>query len=222
MGARSPRGRRPRHQRQRHQRLLVVCGGRITEPAYLDHVSAQLGASGVTIEVAKSGRDPESLVVEAGRRRREDIERARRDTDNGNTYDSVWVVFDVDDFARQIPTAIKLAADEGVSCIISNPCFEIWLLWHVRDTGAYCATGDAQSQAIANGVVRGSGGKQIAADVLTGQYGRARERALRAARSHVDAGRTFPSDNPRSDIYLLVDHILDTVRQAKPDQQIGL
>lgn len=48
-------------------------------------------------------------------------------------YDSVWCVFDVNDHPN-IPDAKEMARDNGIDLAISNPCFELWLLLHFRES----------------------------------------------------------------------------------------
>jgi RloB-like protein len=45
--------------------------------------------------------------------------------------DELWCVTDVDEFS--LDPAVRLAAAESVNLAISNPCFEVWLIFHHRD-----------------------------------------------------------------------------------------
>lgn len=221
MGAQSPRARRsrPRPTRERHRRILVVCGGKVTEPAYLAHLNSRLRTSGVRVEIARSGKDSESLVREAIQSRARETKQAQAADDPGNVYDEVWVMFDVDDFDTGIPRALTLAEANGIRCALSNPCFEIWLVWHITDANAFVTTRGAQQRAQECGATQRGSAKSIELGPLTGNYSQARARAIRAAREHEDLRRVFPDDNPRSDVYQLVDSILDGVSRARPGPQ---
>ena len=49
----------------------------------------------------------------------------------GDKFHQYWVVFDKDENSTQrINQAVKLAADNGFNWAFSNPCFEIWYLFH--------------------------------------------------------------------------------------------
>ena len=221
MGAQSPRARRSRSRptRERHRRILVVCGGKVTEPAYLGHLNSQLRTSGVRVEVARSGKDPETLVREAIKHRATELRQAQAADDPGNVYDEVWVMFDVDDFADGVPRALELAHRNRIRCALSNPCFEIWLVWHIADANAYVTTRRAQQRARDCGATRSGMVKSIDLSSISGRFADARARAIRADKDHNDLGRVFPHDNPRSDVYKLVDSILDGIARARPGAQ---
>ncbi|WP_407923191.1 RloB family protein [Bifidobacterium aemilianum] len=48
-------------------------------------------------------------------------------------FDQVWAVFDLDGRDGQVRRACDLAADNGVHAALSNPCFDVWLIWHFAD-----------------------------------------------------------------------------------------
>ena len=61
-------------------------------------------------------------------------EAARRAEEDDNlAFDAVWCVFDVDDHP-QVDDARQMARDNGIELAISNPCFELWLLLHFRES----------------------------------------------------------------------------------------
>lgn len=63
------------------------------------------------------------------------VEHARRIAPaNGEDFDEVWCVVDVDDF--DLEPAVALAAKLDVRLAVSNPCFELWLLLHYQDCAA--------------------------------------------------------------------------------------
>ncbi|MBW8026102.1 RloB domain-containing protein [Clavibacter michiganensis subsp. michiganensis] len=223
MGRNSPRGRpRPQRNRQRHRRILVVIGGLVTEKDYLTRINREAMSGGVTLEIGKSGRDPVSLVREAAARAAADRREARLSDDRNNTYDAVWVVFDVDDFGEQVTEAATLAHRSGVQCAISNPCFEIWLLWHVSDKASHTSTRSAQDAAARAGVVAGKGNKYVQLPVITGKYAAARKRAVDAENMHARAERKYPDTNPSSNTYQLIDSIVASCRKARPGTSLAL
>jgi hypothetical protein len=125
---------RPRRTRRENVTILVVSEGESREPQYFRGLARHLKSTGVkicTIKALGTGRGPEKVV-----------ERARKETNNGRLvgnrdgFDYVWCVFDVDDHAH-LEYAIREALGSGFRVAISNPCFEIWLIWHFEDLARY-------------------------------------------------------------------------------------
>ncbi|MCJ1684335.1 RloB family protein [Rathayibacter sp. VKM Ac-2928] len=186
-----------------------------TEPDYLNYLRSKLGTTGVTIEIARSGRDPLNLVRRAASLKSEDVIEARRSRDIGNTFDSVWVMTDVDDFGESVPSAIKEGADADIRVAVSNPCFEIWLVWHIKDQG-YCSTKAIQSTAVEIGVMSDANSKEVVLTALEGNYEIARSRARDRRSAHDRAETVSPDDNPSSSVDLLVEAFLEAARSARP------
>lgn len=125
--------RRPR--RQERKRLLVVTEGKETEVQYLEGLAQFLRSSGVKILSVRPkgvGKDPVS-VLQAG------IDFNHQDADG---YDEIWALVDVDEH-KTLDEALKLGRRLPVSVVVSNPCFEIWLIWHYEDCAAYHSTREA-------------------------------------------------------------------------------
>lgn len=213
------RGRSPRSRkvgtRERHVRALVVCGGVKTEPQYFDHLKSRLGAGGVQVVIAKLGRSPKELVEEASRLAKKDAADARKSGDSSNTYDSVWIVTDVDDFGASVAEAVSLAEGQGFRVAVSNPCFELWLAWHVTDCG-HGSTSNVQEKARAAGVVEGKHGKTVVVEALSAKYEDARGRAQTRRMAHERNGVALPDDNPSSSVDVLVDSLVDSAKRARP------
>ncbi len=107
--------------REPRLRLLVVCGGERTEPAYFRGLKGHLRNPAVQIKVKARVRAPEDLVRYA-----RSIAPA-----GGDEFDEVWCVVDCDEF--DLEPAVALAAELDVRLAVSNPCFELWLLLHHQD-----------------------------------------------------------------------------------------
>ena len=124
MRAVSPRrGRRPPF-REPRLRLLVVCGGKRTEPDYFRGLKSHLRNPAVQIRLKPKVGAPRDLV-----------EHARKIApDGGDEFDEVWCVVDSDEF--DLKQAVALAAKLNVRLAVSNPCFELWLLLHHQDCEA--------------------------------------------------------------------------------------
>jgi len=64
------------------------------------------------------------------------VESAKARSERGGSFDTVWCVFDVDDHSR-LAEAVAQAEEFGFNVAISNPCFEVWLIWHFEDLTAH-------------------------------------------------------------------------------------
>lgn len=116
------RGRRKRPERTK---VLVVTEGTQTEKQYFGLLVQHLKATGVKhwpITPHGVGKDPARVLQAA-------LDRRSSDEDS---FDSVWIVVDVDDHTT-LSECLELAQQEGVRVVVSNPCFEIWLVWHLGD-----------------------------------------------------------------------------------------
>lgn len=107
-------------------RFLVVCEGEVTEKEYVSHPR-------------HTERIPINLTVEAGGTPKTPVETAVRlmkeaakSQDPNDHFDQVWCVFDIDEHPK-IPDARQQAHDNGISLVISNPCFDLWILLHYQD-----------------------------------------------------------------------------------------
>lgn len=201
--------------REQHLRILVVTGGEKTEPEYLRYLNSALNTSGVKIEVSESGRDPGTLVREAVLLASRDRSEARSSGDRSNVFDTVWVLCDVDDFGPGLPGAIREAAANDVKIALSNPCFELWLLWHQQDQG-YCTTPQVEAQASRAGVVKGKNNKSIVVSAIEGRFRDAQARSRVRRSQHARNGVEAPDDNPSSDVDLLVESLINAAARARP------
>lgn len=113
--------------------ILVVCEGRITEPQYIKQFARYHKNLRVNVEIAGTTGVPSSLVEAAKRFKKAAEKAAKGARDENIAYDSVWCVFDIDDHPG-VPEAIDKAASNGIRLAISNPCFELWLLLHLRES----------------------------------------------------------------------------------------
>lgn len=62
-------------------------------------------------------------------------------------YAGVWVVVDKDNYEEtELQQAQKLGKQKHIDLIVSVPCFEIWLLWHLQECGSHLTTPQAQER----------------------------------------------------------------------------
>jgi len=159
--------------------------------------------------VSRERGDPLRLV-EAARDQRADADRrARRHKDDNLRYDEVWCVVDVDEHAR-LPAAEALAAREKIGIAVSNPCFELWALLHLVDHRAFI-TSESARNALRSCMPNYE--KALDCAAMRGLYAVARGRANALCEQHKRNGRS-PSWNPSTDVWVLVDKMLEAARKS--------
>ena len=110
-------------------RIVVVAEGRCTEPSYLATFTKIYCNKSVKVRTIGGVGDPRA-VVERAIEERNDARRERL-----GACDSIWAMFDRDIHPR-FHEAINLARGNGISLAISNPCFELWGIFHYEDQDA--------------------------------------------------------------------------------------
>lgn len=101
--------------------FLIVCEGGQTEPNYFQAFEKELPPYTLDIQALGTGCDPLGVV------------NAAIELKNRSKKDSVWVVFDKDDFpARNFNAAIKTATTNNIKCAWSNEAFELWYILHFQ------------------------------------------------------------------------------------------
>ena len=104
----------------------------------------------------------------------------KRDTST-DCYERIWVVVDVDDF-HDHGEAARICNDNGIELIISNPCFEVWLLDYVTACpSSYTLTPDVESAAAEAKVVGGNRNKYINTELIDKEH---LDAAIRNAARH--------------------------------------
>ncbi|MDV2442550.1 hypothetical protein CMV00_01885 [Elizabethkingia anophelis] len=73
-----------------------------------------------------------------------------RDEFNFNKNDELWMIIDTDNW--DIAKIAAKCKQEGVFLAVSNPCFEFWLLLHLKDSTEYSF--EEQQQILANKKVK--------------------------------------------------------------------
>lgn len=158
LSASLPKG-RPHVSRVRGKRVLIACNAKVTEPRYFRALCEELGISNAlaNIMTTDAGKDPLTLVRGASK----ELERDRREAkkDGFEPYDSVWAVTDADRF--ELSGAQAFAKRKGIGLVISNPCFEVWLVDHQCVCPERCAdTRSCQDYAAKIGVVESTDHKR--------------------------------------------------------------
>lgn len=132
MAARSLRRRPARREPKR--RFTIFCEGEKTEPTYFNAIKRAYSSAMIAVEIVPGVGVPYTIAERAvehvnayGLARR-----SRRKKDSFEEGDQVWAVFDRDAHPR-FNEAAALCEQNGIGVARSNPCFELWLILHVRD-----------------------------------------------------------------------------------------
>lgn len=109
-----------------------MCEGSKTEPRYFQSLQHEFRNQLVHVEINGESGVPLTLVERAI----DLCTQARRDAkaqrDDNLLYDEIWCVCDVDEHPN-LDQAGKLAKENDIKIALSNPCFELWALLHLRD-----------------------------------------------------------------------------------------
>ena len=179
---------RSKKQSKRNKRFLIVCGGVVTEFEYFSYIKSEVSKYCATswnihksINIEKEGVDPLTLMKYAIKLERLDCKEAKKE--NYDSFTLVWVVTDVDEFGEKIRQAQSKSDSTcgKIKLVISNPCFEVWLIDHVKSCPLSCTeTRDCQKEAKELGLLHNTNGnknKHIQLEKLTGNYKNASKNA---------------------------------------------
>lgn len=151
----------PRRSRKRTQQCLVVSGGEVTEKEYFDYLKRTFGFN---IRSKSKVKSPSQLVDYAIT-----LKDDRNREPGVDPYSRVWVVVDVDDF-HDHRQAERKCRENGIQLVISNPCFEVWLIDHVCVCpDSYVLTKDVERYAKEKDVTTGRNGKSIEFPTINGK-----------------------------------------------------
>ena len=186
----SLRRRGPR--REPYPRILIVCEGEVTERVYFSHLR-HAERIPITLQI-QAGGVPKTLVETAVRSMKE----AAQSPDPNDHFDQVWCVFDVDEHPK-IDDAKQQAANHGIKLVISNPCFDLWILLHYEDLRQHTHRHKVQKACAKH--ITGSV-KDPPCEELFERYAQAEKRAI--ALNKWQASRGTEGANPSTNVYELV------------------
>ncbi|MFW0894767.1 RloB family protein [Gardnerella sp. Marseille-Q9179] len=223
---------RSKKQSKRNKRFLIVCGGVVTEFEYFSYIKSEVSKYCATswdihksINIEKEGVDPLTLMNYAIKLERLDCKEAEKE--NYDPFTLVWAVTDVDDFGEKIQQAQSKANSTGgkIKLIISNPCFEVWIIDHLKSCPLSCtATRDCQRAAKQLGLLCNTTGnkhKHIELGKIEGNYKNAFKNAkLHMGQTQKKKRRNHPSITSKSnyapwtDVAEIVETILNECKHA--------
>ena len=123
---------RTRDTRDANPRFFICCEDGKSAPRYFEALRKYYKYSQQSFKVDKKSNrtDPCSVVGRAVDYKKELEKNEDLCTRDG---DRVWAVIDVDQH-KGINNACQKARSNGIQMLISNPCFEYWILLHFEDT----------------------------------------------------------------------------------------
>jgi hypothetical protein len=112
--------RRKRGQRPARNKMLIICEGEKTEPAYFKNYRTP--HNNIDVIPIPSGRKYVGSIVTFARKKMQDLD-IKGD-------DSIWCVFDCDANTDDTISAAYRNAGKSINMCLSNPSFELWFLLH--------------------------------------------------------------------------------------------
>lgn len=198
MNSRKNLQRAKRKARTMKKRILICIEGENTEKMYFQTLRQHIGSptkTSVDFDIRKpSGSDPMSILKGC--------------LNNTNEYSERFCVIDVDQH-QNLEQALSLAAKKGVSIVVTNIKFEVWLLWHIGDfPNSYMSSSDINDRVKhickKSPFMTGRNYKDLHDDFPIGNYHEAIDRAKRKD-PNMAFNRMGP--NPSSAMPLLIDKI---------------
>jgi hypothetical protein len=126
----------PRIRRRGHRdaRLIVVATeGTLTEKCYFEALVTRYPNPRIHVEVLDrldTASDPQHVIAL--------LDEFRKNYPFKKGYDELWLVIDIDRWrTRQLSQVAERCAQNHYRMAVSNPCFEIWLLFHLKSLQEY-------------------------------------------------------------------------------------
>ena len=228
---RSPNAGHRGKSKPRSKRFLIYSGGIVTEVEYFQYVRRHLfgdyvknlriksGEVDDPVRVEADGVDPKTLVEGAARLLHEDKKDAKKES--YDPFAVVWAVTDVDDFGKngdKLRAAVDKGRQSGVEVIISNPCFDVWLIDHKQPCPlSYTQTSECEKLAKRLGLIDMSRNrnnpKHIRQEAIAEQYAAAAKNAQKhMSEQHRRIRDSRPSSGdyaPWTDIPKIVDTLIE-------------
>jgi RloB-like protein len=129
--------RRRRATRELKARMILVCEGRNTEPEYFRAIKRFYAKRSLEIVTVRAAGVPMTLAKKA----KEEVKSLKNSI--GTKGDVVCAIFDRDEHPK-FEEAIAFCQRNGILVGYTNPCFELWLVWHFENYGSTCHRHDVQ------------------------------------------------------------------------------
>ena len=189
------------------KRFLIVCEDEKSARNYFNSLKEYFNLSATSVEVAGSGGRTQPLqVVE----RAVELKKSAAKGDSGTEpFGQVWCAID-GDYADKINNARSKAKANRVQLAISTMCFEYWILLHFEENDQSTLNCDDTVHALKKFIPRYEKGKYDFRSIVS----RVREASARAEKLRkpgIARGDLPEVQNPCSEVYLLVNAILEAL-----------
>ena len=208
--------------------FLIVTEGTVAEPVYFERLRRDLELSAIRIQVLPGeASDPRRVIEMASREAKAQELRAKRGLlrmDEPERFDQVWAVIDTDVAVRQghWNDVRQLAAARKVKLAHSSPCFEFWLLLHLRYNTHPLVDGAAAKSALKHALgqdyAKNAATTQAAIELLIPKWPAAVANAERVSRHHQQAATPEPA-NPSSEVWQLATAMNDSTPEYQRKQR---
>ena len=163
------------------------------------------------VDVHPEPRSSSDIINYANKLRNKALADSTRNNRPNLKYDEVCCVFDVDDRpGEKVAEAIAKARKSGLNVALSNPCFELWLLLHLRDRPG--ALTHKQAPSMLRKYVPDYH-KKVDFSTYRGGYTQAVKHAIYLDEAANESGE--PGRNPTTGVYKLTELI------ARPEGETG-
>lgn len=182
--------------------LIVICTeGRRSEKVYFENFSSSRLHIEV-IEAIDDRSDPESVLARAD----EFVEKYKIDEN-----DYIFLAIDRDRWAmKSLAHVNRECRRKNYNICMSNPCFEVWLLFHFSDFDTSGLKSKSISKKLSEHIAGYKKNKFLIPDLIA----RSKLAANRARERDTTPDNPFPND-PGSRIYKIVDLIFETTDRFK-------
>ena len=191
--------------------MIVVTEGEKTEPRYLEmfkkiHIEPFARKSDFRLEIVSGVGVPMTVVNRA-------IQELQRLQEPLSGEDSVWAMFDLDEHPK-FDEAKHKARSKGVHLAVSNPCFEIWIIYHYQNwEGPIERECQRKLEELCSSYDKNSGKIFVDQDIIKDKCCDAIERAEKSLNSREQEGDA--EGNPSTTVHCLMKAILSKVEELK-------
>jgi hypothetical protein len=125
---------RTRRSGNRDARLIIIAAeGTNTEKQYFEDLAVSFFVPNIHVEVLNrlnAGSDPEAVLKA--------LDEFRNQYSLRSGYDELWMIIDVDRWGeKKLSDVGALCSQKNYEFAVSNPCFELWLLLHLKSLDEY-------------------------------------------------------------------------------------
>jgi hypothetical protein len=204
--------RRPRKDAKRRatKPVFTIYTEGTTEKEYFLLLARELRPCPVTFDIKVIGGDPSKVFSDLENELIQRLKQSKREGATANQNDRAFIVVDVDEHHKLTETLRKCESSTIIDAVVSNPCFELWLLWHKTNITRFMTTSDCVRNADSNRITTK---KHLSRNFPISSYQDAIDRALSC---HHSPSYNHKGSNPSSSMPLLINQILQLKDATQP------